>query len=137
MDQTFQAPGTERCRTVVEIYAGEYLNHDAALPLVCAGVVELDSTLSVWDRALIAVQPGALRPDGPYLRTDTATVMILRSDIEERKRFREARMDLILVKGKAYTSVVMQNSPRLDAPTIRVARTADIVTVVRAVLSSI
>jgi hypothetical protein len=136
MDQTLQAAVSERCRTVVEIYAGQYVTHDVILPLVCAGVAELDSMFSVWDRARIALQPGALRPAGPYVRTKTATVLILQSDIEERTCFREARLDLILVKGEAYTSVVMQNSAPLDAPPIRVGRTADIVTVVRAVLRS-
>jgi hypothetical protein len=136
MDSAFHVASSERCRTKVEIYDGEYLSHDAGLPLVCAGIAEVDSMFSVWNRALIALEPGALRPDGPYLRTKTATVLITRSDVEERKYFREARMDLILVKGEAHTSVVMQNFSRLDAPPVRVARSTDIVTVVRAVLRS-
>lgn len=136
MAQNFQAVGSKRCRTMVEIYGGEYLNHDAVSLLVCAGIVQVDSTFSVWNRALIALRPGALRPAGPYLRTRTATVLITRSNVEERMYFREARMDLILVKGEAHTSVVMQNFPRLDAPPVRVARSTDIVTVVRAVLRS-
>jgi hypothetical protein len=136
MDSALHAASSERCRTKVKIYDGEYLSHDAGLPLVCAGIVEVDSTFSVWSRALIALRPEALRPAGPYLRTRTATVLITRSYVEERKYFREARMDLILVKGEAHTSVLVHKFPRLDALAVRVSRPADIVTVVRAVLRS-
>jgi hypothetical protein len=123
--------------TIVKIYVGEYLSHDAKLPVVCAGFAEIDPRRSIWQRAAEALQLGGnLRPGGPYPKAKTATVFVLQSTAGGPQDIFQMRLDIITKRGAAHTSVV-SSQPPLDLEPVLVGETDDVVTIVRKVVASV
>lgn len=125
---------SEFSRTVVKICDGEFIE-GATLPVVCTGVVEIDPRASVWRRAAEAVEEGGnLWPDRPYPRTKAVTVLVSRSTAGNSGTAIEARLDVILNKSLAHTSVLVENFPRTNLCPVRVDKADDVVAVVRKIL---
>lgn len=126
----------EWSRTIIKIYAGEYLSHDAELPLVCEGAVEADPRVDFWRRAAEALQPGGnLRPDGPYPVSTAITAFVVRATAGGPQDIPEARLEIVVRRGTAHCSV-LSHGPQLELEPVAVPRTDDVVTVVRKVVAS-
>jgi hypothetical protein len=88
----------------------EHLRGESELQPVCTGVAEIDPRQNLWRRAAIALQPGgSLRPDGPYLHAKSVSVTVLRSTAGAAQDVPEVRQDVVVAKGKAHASVVIDS----------------------------
>ncbi|CAN0622892.1 conserved protein of unknown function [Burkholderia multivorans] len=123
----------EWSRTIVTVHVGECLSHDASpLPLVCTGAVEIDARVPVLDRAAAALSDDAnLRPAGPYICGQAATVFVQRSTAGDAPAVLEGRLDVVVVMGIAQGSMEMSNYPRAELSPVNVGAADDVVTVVR------
>jgi len=136
--QTAKGWAAEWSRTVVEIYLGEYVGHEAeGLPLVCTAVVEVDPRVNVLKRASCAVHDDAnTRPDGPYPHAKLATVLVLRDNVCGPKDVLEARLNIVVEGGRAHCGVLMNDYPRYDLEAVKINSKDDVVTMVRRLLAS-
>ncbi|MFM0553591.1 hypothetical protein P0D69_21810 [Paraburkholderia sediminicola] len=126
---------SEWSRTIVVVRVGEYVDHTSILPLACTAVTEIDPRTSIWRRALDALESaGNVRPDGPYPRAAAVTVFISLSTAGEVGATEEARLDIVIEKGIAYTGVLAVSFPRSNLPSVRVHKADDVVAIVRKVL---
>ncbi|REG49637.1 hypothetical protein B0G80_6035 [Paraburkholderia sp. BL6669N2] len=127
---------SEWSRTLVEVLVGRYVAGNRVLPLACTAVTEIDPRISVWRRALDALESaGNVRPDGPYPRATAVTVLISRSVAGELGATQEVRLDIVVKNGLARTGLVTPDYPRAELPSVRVDRTDDVVEVARKVIA--
>ena len=126
---------SEWSRTLVEVRVGECLDSNSVLPLACTAVTEIDPRISVWRRALDALESaGNVRPDGPYAKAAAVTVFISRSAAGQTGATREVRLDILIEKDVAHTGVVAVGFPPSDLPPVGVDKSDDVVEVVLKVI---
>lgn len=130
---------SEYSRTVVTIHEGKF-SAKAELPIVCKGVDEIDPRVNIFVRARGALHDGGnlspTAPYPPYPKLRTATVLITRDTLPGTKTDDEARLDVRVTRGHAYSTAVFAGGIRQDMASVHVSDDDDIVTVVRKVLDS-
>ncbi|MFM0221666.1 hypothetical protein [Paraburkholderia dipogonis] len=130
---------SEYSRTVVTIHDGKF-SAKAKLPLVCTGVDEIDPRVNIFLRARNALHDGGnLSPERqypPYPRLRAATVFITCETLPGTKTDREARLDVRVARGQAYSTALFESGIGQDMAPVIVSDDDDIVTVVRKVLDS-
>lgn len=113
--------------TTVVVHAGAYLAHDlaSAMPLVCTGEYVGIPGEYHWERIARALQH--VQPDGPYPRSDAATVFVYSG-----KKL-AMRCDVELTERGAVATIVRDGLPKWRHAPIPVDEGADVVAVARRV----